>query len=70
MQLNETQLDQILHLLLHTRRLAKIALSLNAISEAEKELIFNEIKSTTVLLHNLVQEPAGQLPESKAKSCA
>jgi len=42
--------DQLLHILIQTRRLAKIALSLNAISGHEQNLILQEVQQASNIL--------------------
>lgn len=50
MQLDNKDRDQLLHILLQTRRLTKIAFSTNSISRSEQDLILREIEQATVIL--------------------
>ena len=50
MQLDNKDRDQLLHILLQTRRLAKIALSTKAITCSEQQLILNELDQATSIL--------------------
>lgn len=50
MQLDNRDRDQLLHILLQTRRLTKIAFSTNAISPSEQDLILSEIEQATAIL--------------------
>jgi hypothetical protein len=49
-QLDNKDRDQLLHILLQTRRLAKIALSTRAITYSEQRLILNELDQATSIL--------------------
>lgn len=53
MQLDNKDRDQLLHILLQTRRLAKIALSTRAITYAEQRLILNELDQATSILRTV-----------------
>ena len=50
MQLDSRDRDQLLHILIQTRRLTKIALSTNSISPSEQDLILREIEQATAIL--------------------
>ena len=50
MQLDTKDRDQLLLILLQTRRLAKIALSTKSITYSEQRLILNELDQATSIL--------------------
>ena len=50
MQLDNKDRDQLLHILIQTRRLTKIAFSTNSISPSEQDLILREVEHATAIL--------------------
>lgn len=50
MQLDNRDRDQLLHLLIQTRRLTKMAFSTNSISPSEQDIILTEIEQATAIL--------------------
>lgn len=53
MQLENRDLDQLLHLLIQTRRLTKLSASTNTISHSEQELILQEVEQATAVLKKI-----------------
>lgn len=53
MQLENKDKEQLLHILIQTRRLTKIAFSTRSISPSEQNLIFHDIERATAILQSI-----------------
>lgn len=53
LDLDKKDLDQLLHILIQTRRLTKLAVSTNAISYSEQDLILKELEQATAVLRRV-----------------
>ena len=53
MQLTNKDREQLLNILLQTRRLTKIALTAKAITYSEQNLILNELEQATAILQRV-----------------
>lgn len=60
MQLENKDLDQLLHLLIQTRRLTKLAVSTNTISYSEQELILQEVEQASTVLKKISESIQGK----------
>ncbi len=60
MQLTNKDREQLLNILLQTRRLTKIASSVNAITYSEQGLILSELEQATAILQR-VNAPAANV---------
>lgn len=68
MQLDNRDRDQLLNILIQTRRLTKIAFSTNSISPSEQDLILREVEHATAILRKkqtLTEEVKKILPLKK-----
>jgi hypothetical protein len=59
-QLENKDLDQLLHLLIQTRRLTKLAVSTNTISYSEQELILQEVEQASTVLKKIGESIQGK----------
>jgi len=56
-QLDNKDREQLLHILIQTRRLTKIAFSTHSISPSEQNLIFHDIERATAILQSKQPSP-------------